>query len=103
MSIDKIKNMINKNILKLILAIFCIELLSLISFKSAILSGVFFILISIVILLFTLYKLEYGLYIALIELMIGSYGYLFYLQLPSFKAPIRLAIFLIVFFVWLIK
>ncbi|MCX6746189.1 MAG: hypothetical protein NTX00_04215, partial [Candidatus Parcubacteria bacterium] len=86
-----------------ILAIFFIELLSLISFKSAILSAIFFILISIIVLLFTLYKLEYGLYTALIELMIGSYGYLFYLQLPGFKAPIRLAIFLIVFFVWLIK
>jgi len=92
-----------KNISKLILAIFFIEILSLISFKSVILSAIFFILISIAVLLFTLYKLEYGLYIALIELMIGSYGYLFYLQLPGFKAPIRLAIFLIVFFVWLIK
>ena len=98
-----IKNLFKVDILKLILVIFFIELLSLISFKSAILSGIFFILISIAVLLFTLYKLEYGLYIALIELMIGSYGYLFYLQLPSYKVPIRLAIFLIVFFVWLFK
>jgi len=103
MSRDIHKKLLNKTILKLILAIFFIELLSLISFKIAILSAIFFILISIAVLLFTLYKLEYGLYIALIELMIGSYGYLFYLQLPGFKAPIRLAIFLIVFFVWLFK
>jgi len=103
MSIALIKNLLNKGILKLILAIFVVEILSLISFKFAILSSIFFILISIVVLLFTLYKLEYGLYIALIELMIGSYGYLFYLQLPGFKAPIRLAIFLIVFFIWLLK
>ncbi|MCX6743727.1 MAG: O-antigen ligase family protein [Candidatus Parcubacteria bacterium] len=96
-------NLLNREIPKLILAIFIIELISLISFKSAILSATFFILISIAVLLFTLYKLEYGLYIALIELMIGSYGYLFYVQLPGFKAPIRLAIFLIVFFVWLFK
>ena len=96
-------NSLNKEIPKLILAIFIIELFSLISFKLALLSAIFFILISIAVLLFTLYKLEYGLYIALIELMIGSYGYLFYLQLPGFKAPIRLAIFLIVFFVWVIK
>jgi hypothetical protein len=98
-----LKNFVNKVILKLILAIFVIEIFSLISFKSALLSAIFFILISIAALLFTLYKLEYGLYIALIELIIGSYGYLFYLQLPGFKAPIRLAIFLIVFFVWLFK
>jgi len=98
-----IEKQFNKSIFKLILAIFVIELLSLISFKLAILSAIFFIFISIAVLLFTLYKLEYGLYIALIELMIGSYGYLFYLQLPGFKAPIRLAIFFIVFCVWLIK
>ncbi|MFA5188347.1 MAG: O-antigen ligase family protein [Patescibacteria group bacterium] len=103
MSIDTPEKILNINIIKLILAIFFIELLSLISFKSAFLSSIFLILISIAVLLFTLYKLEYGLYIALIELMIGSYGYLFYLQLPGFKAPIRLAIFLIVFLVWLLK
>ena len=103
MSIVIPKKFLTKHIFKLILAIFCIEILSLISFKSAILSSMFLILISIIVLLFTLYKLEYGLYIALIELIIGSYGYLFYLQLPGFKAPIRLAIFLIVFFVWVIK
>jgi hypothetical protein len=103
MSIDNIKNLINKDILKLILAIFVIELLSLISFKLSLLSGIFFVLVAIVVLMFTLYKLEYGLLIALAELMIGSQGYLFYLDLPGFRVSIRLAIFLIVFFAWLFK
>lgn len=94
---------LNKNIFKLILAIFVIELLSLISFKFAWLSGIFFILIIIGVILFSLYKLEYGLYIALIELFIGSYGYLFYLTLPGFRMPIRLGIFMALFLVWLIK
>ncbi|MBD3359883.1 MAG: hypothetical protein GF365_04230 [Candidatus Buchananbacteria bacterium] len=98
-----LSKIINKNFWKIILAISFIELFSLISFKFAWLSGFFFILIIIGVTLFTLYKLKYGLYIALIELMIGSYGYLFYLQLPEFKLPIRLGIFLTLFIIWLIK
>jgi len=97
------KNLINKNLWKVILIIFIIEMFSLLSFKFTWLSGMFFILILILVSLFTLYKLKYGLYIALIELMIGSYGYLFYLQLPGFKIPIRLGIFLVLFIIWLIK
>ncbi len=96
-------NIINKNLWKIILAIFVIEIFSLISFKFAVLSSIFFILILILVALFTLYKLEYGLWIALIELMIGSYGYLFYLDLPGFKMPIRLGIFLVIILIWLIK
>lgn len=98
-----IQKILNKNVWKIILAIFVIELLSLISFKFAILSSIFFILILILVALFTIYKLEYGLWIALIELMIGSYGYLFYLDLPDFKIPIRLGIFLVIFIIWLFK
>jgi hypothetical protein len=94
---------INKNIWKIILAIFVIEIFSLISFNFAWLSGIFFTVLVIAVAIFTLYRLKYGLYIALIELMIGSYGYLFYLQLPGFKMPIRLGIFLTLFVIWLIK
>ncbi|HDQ22365.1 MAG TPA: hypothetical protein ENN28_00125, partial [Candidatus Uhrbacteria bacterium] len=107
MSISPTQNLlikiVNKNIFKLILAIFIIELFSLISFKFAWLSAFFFILILILVLLFSLYKLEYGLYIALAELMIGSQGYLFYFDIGDFKASIRLGIFLVVFFVWFFK
>ncbi len=95
--------LLKKDIFRLILAIFVIEMLSLISFKLAWLSGIFLVLVAIGVLLFTLYKLEYGLLIALAELMIGSQGYLFYLDLPGFRVSIRLVIFLIVFFVWLVK
>jgi hypothetical protein len=90
-------------LLKIILAIVIIELFSLLSFKIVWLSGIFFVLILIGTISFTLYKLEYGLWICLTELIIGSYGYLFYLQFPNFKMPIRLAIFLTVFFIWLVK
>jgi len=98
-----LEKIINKDILRLILAIFILELFSLISFKFAWLSAIFFIIILIIVLLFSLYKLEYGLYIALAELMIGSQGYLFYLNIADFKISIRLGIFLVVFFVWFFK
>jgi len=97
-------NKIKQNpILSSILVIFFIELFSLLSFKIAPLSGLFFILICLIVAILSWKKLEYGIYIVLTELLIGSQGYLFYLQLPDFKVSIRLGIFLIVFFVWLIK
>jgi O-antigen ligase len=98
-----LNKILTKNIWKIILAIFVIEILSLISFKFAIVSGIFFILLLIIFALFTIYKLEHGLYIVLIELMIGSYGYLFYLDLPGFKMPIRLGLFLVLFIIWIVK
>ena len=98
-----IKKLINKNIWKIILVIFIIELFSLISFKFSWLSAIFFIIILILVLLFSLYKLEYGLLIALTELMIGSQGYLFYFDLFNFRFSIRLGIFLVVFFAWFFK
>ncbi|MBN1325918.1 O-antigen ligase family protein [Candidatus Falkowbacteria bacterium] len=97
-------NILKKNkILTVFLLIFLVEMLSLISFKIAWLSGLFFVLICTGVFLITWKKLEYGIYVVLTELIIGSQGYLFYLVLPGFKASIRLGIFLIVFFVWLIK
>lgn len=98
-----VKFIVKNDIVKLILAIFVIEMLSLVSFSLSWLSCLFFGLIAILVLMFALYKLEYGLWIALAELMIGSQGYLFYLDLPGFRVSMRLAIFLIVFFVWLVK
>lgn len=44
-------------------------------------------------------KIEYGLYIALFEILIGSQGYLFYITLGEFKLSLRLGIFA-VFFVY---
>jgi O-antigen ligase len=97
------KSLIKNYIIQIFFAILIIEMCSLISFRIAVLSGIFFVLICIGVFIMTWKKLEYGIYITLTELIIGSQGYLFYLVLPNFKASIRLGIFLIVFFVWLIK
>lgn len=98
-----LSNLIKNNKIRIFFTILIIEILSLISFKIAALSGLFFILICLGVLIATWRKLEYGVLIALAELIIGSQGYLFYLILPNFKMSIRLGIFLIVFFVWLFK
>ncbi|MDD5341185.1 MAG: O-antigen ligase family protein [Patescibacteria group bacterium] len=98
-----ITNLLKNNKIQIFLAILIIEILSLISFKITWLSGIFFVLICLGVLILTWRKLENGVLIALAELIIGSQGYLFYLMLPGFKVSIRLGIFLIVFFVWLFK
>jgi hypothetical protein len=60
----------------------------------------FFIIIALVLIL-SLYRLEYGLFILLAELLIGSFGYLFYFEAGGFKISIRIALWLIVMSVWL--
>ena len=51
----------------------------------------------------SLYRLEYGIYILLAELFIGSFGYLFYFAYGGFTISIRVALWLIIMSVWLVK
>ncbi|MFH0892291.1 MAG: O-antigen ligase family protein, partial [Candidatus Falkowbacteria bacterium] len=51
-------------------------------------------------LVITLHKLEYGIYIALAELFIGSKGYLFFLEIDDFTLSIRIAFWLVLMSVW---
>ncbi len=62
----------------------------------------FFVILAAVLVL-ALYKFEYGLYAALIELILGSKGYLFYFEWGGCKISIRIALFLIVLGVYLAK
>ncbi|MBI4779133.1 O-antigen ligase family protein, partial [Candidatus Falkowbacteria bacterium] len=64
--------------------------------------GAFFIII-ILVLILSLYRLEYGLYVLLAELLAGSFGYLFYFEANGFKISIRVALWLIIMSVWLAK
>lgn len=59
-----------------------------------------FAIIVILFLALTLYKPEYGLFIALAELFIGSKGYLFFLEIGDFTLSIRIAFWLIIMSVW---
>jgi O-antigen ligase len=62
----------------------------------------FFVVLGLTLIL-TLEKLEYGLYILLTELFIGSKGYLFYFDLGGTLISLRIALFLIVMGVWLAR
>lgn len=62
-----------------------------------------FLIVFSLILIITLYKIEYGLIIASIELLIGSMGYLFYFDLGESTFSIRMGIWLIILSVWLAK
>lgn len=79
------------------------ELLSFFGFHIPIFGAVCFAVILFLTLILSLEKLEYGLYILLAELFIGSKGYLFSLDLGGLNISIRLGLFLIVLSVWILK
>lgn len=62
----------------------------------------FFVILALTLIL-TLEKLEYGLYILLVELFIGSKGYLFYFDFGGTSVSLRIALFLVVMGVWLYR
>jgi len=62
----------------------------------------FFVILGLTLVL-TLEKLEYGIYILLAELFIGSKGYLFYFDAGGTSVSLRIALFLIVMAVWLYR
>lgn len=89
-----------------ICALIAIEILSFAAFQYPLLQLIAFILLVIAVGVASLYKLEYGIYAVLTELVIGSKGYLFFVAIGSFTLSIRLALFLVVFaatIVWIIR
>jgi hypothetical protein len=63
-------------------------------------SNVAFLIIFTLILIATLYKTEYGLLVAFIELIIDSMGYLFYFDFGGATFSIRMGVWLIILSVW---
>ena len=78
------------------IAILFIELLSFLGYLFEPINTIFFFLIIAAALIFSLVKLEYGLYILLAELFIGSKGYLFSLEYGGVAISLRIALFLII-------
>jgi len=85
------------------LIIFLVELLSFAGFvvPQAREAG-FFIILAITLLL-VVEKMKYGLYILLVELFIGSKGYLFFYDYDGTVISLRIAMFLIIMSAWLGK
>ncbi len=96
--------MINKNIFKItFLFLILAEILSFFGWLLPSFNVVCFCVILILTLIFSLVKLEYGIYILLAELFIGSKGYLFSLEFNETLISIRIGLFLIIFSVWFVN
>jgi O-antigen ligase len=93
-------NLFNKLFKTAFLFIFLAELLSLCGYLLPAFNEIAFFVIVGLALVLTLQKLEYGIYIVLAELFIGSKGYLFFFEHSGFVISIRIALWLIVMAVW---
>lgn len=95
---------LNNKIFKITLfSIIVLEFFSLYAFVYPILNKAFFVLILLGALYLASKNLAYGVYMVLAELIIASKGYLFYFELGNKSISIRIAIFLAIMAVWLIK
>lgn len=84
-----------------ILIIF-VELLSFLSFLILPLRPILFLILGLVILIISFYRLEYGILVLLAELFVGSKGHFFNLTIGSFDFSFRMLLFFIILFVWLV-
>jgi len=94
------KKILNRKNRLIILFIVLAELLSIFTNFIPTFGQIIFGLLALIILSITLVRLEYGVWILLAELFIGSKGYLFYLSLGDNQLSIRIAIWIIVMSVW---
>lgn len=86
-----------------LIALFFVELLSFNSYLYPALNAISFLTIIFLTLVLSLKNLEYGIYILLAELFIGSKGYLFSLPIYNIDLSIRMGLFLVIMSVWLAK
>src|SRR3990167_6579707 len=90
-------------ILSLIFILASIELFSFFGYLHPLAGAVLFWLIIGAVLVVSFWRLEYGLLIELIELFIGSKGYLFSFDIGETVISIRIALFLVIMAVWLLR
>lgn len=79
------------------------ELFSLAAYFFPLLNTVGFVEIVVATLVLSLFRLEYGLYFVLAELILGGKGYLFSLPIGLTTVSLRMGLFVIVMAVWLSK
>ncbi len=96
-------NLFGKTFKTAFLFIFFAELLSLFGYLLPDFNKAAFFIIVLLTLILSLYRLEYGVWIVLAELFIGSKGYLFFFEHNGLIVSIRIALWLVVMAVWLGK
>lgn len=92
-----------QKILAHLVIIVAVEIWSYIAFSFESLSWPAFIFISAIFAAASVYRLEYGMLIIISELIIGSMGRLFYVDIFSFSLSLRTAFFLILFIIFVGK
>lgn len=97
MNIDQ--KLFKNTLLFLVLA----EVLSLASFVFPVLNTIGFGLVIVAALVLSLKKLEWGLGLALVELIIGSFGQIFSLDIGGFTLSVRIALFLVIMSVYALR
>lgn len=96
--------MLFKDFVKYSLCVIGLELLSWLAFNNPMINSVACITLLLVMFGISLYRLEYGVYAVLGELVIGSQGgALLSLPLGSFTLSLRLGLFLVVMLAWLVQ
>jgi hypothetical protein len=93
----------NKNFAIAFALIFLAELVSLAGFVWPLVNSMAFFVLVIAALAVSFIKLEYGILILLVELFVGSKGYLFSLDLGGLNISIRMALWLVVISVFAAK
>ncbi|MFH1254863.1 MAG: O-antigen ligase family protein [bacterium] len=91
----------NKSITSFACVVISAEMLSFLGYYYQIINFISFFAIAAIVFILSLRKLEYGLFALLAELIIGSFGYLFYFENNGFKISIRITLWLIIMSVWL--
>lgn len=95
-------NIFDKKLIYLIKILLAVELLSWLSFGQSFWSLGVMIILGLATFGLAWWRLEYGLYILLTELIIGGKGYMFAFEFGGFSVSIRLVLFIAVFLAWLI-
>jgi hypothetical protein len=95
-----IKKLFNAYFFLIIAGIAIVELFSFAGDFFSDIERTAFSLIVLTALILTLRNLKYGVWLILLELFIGSQGYLLYFDFGSFKLSLRIALWLIVLSVW---
>ncbi|MBI2415088.1 MAG: O-antigen ligase family protein [Candidatus Kerfeldbacteria bacterium] len=94
--------MSRKLFLSTIAALTTVELVSWLSFGNGFLQRASFAVVIVVIFIASCYRLEYGIYAIVAELVVGSFGYILSFPIYSFNVSLRLGLFLVVLVAWLI-
>ncbi|HCM67885.1 MAG: hypothetical protein A2898_04210 [Candidatus Kerfeldbacteria bacterium RIFCSPLOWO2_01_FULL_48_11] len=85
------------------LILIVVECLSFLGYVFDVVSGIFFALNILAVIVLAFWRFEFGVSALLAELVIGGKGYLFSVEMGDYTVSLRLGIFIVVFVLWLIQ